>query len=363
LSNPQGIKGERMGYGIVTPPLNSVLPNLTIAALLSVVITIFVTPIFNRFFVAIGVAGTDIMKRERLPVADMGGPGVIVGFLSGVFAYIAFAIFMRQEIDELINILASISTILIISLIGLFDVLTSLLKQREGQGIFERMKRRGIPGWVYFFIPLPAAVPLAAVKAGVSSMALPFFGKIELGNLYPLVLIPLAVLCCSNATNFLAGFNGLEAGMGLVLHASLGIYALYRDRTAAALIAFTFAAALLAFLRYNWYPAKVFPGDLNYTIGAACVCVTVIGNMERFAILCFTPWVIEAFLKASSRFQAESFGVLQEDGTVKPSGEGNYSLTHLAMRLGDFNELQISSILIGFEVIICILSFMFVQYT
>ncbi|HUS78902.1 MAG TPA: hypothetical protein VM050_09605, partial [Patescibacteria group bacterium] len=160
-----------MGYGIVTPPLNSVLPNLTIAALLSVVITIFVTPIFNRFFVAIGVAGTDIMKRERLPVADMGGPGVIVGFLSGVFAYIAFAIFMRQEIDELINILASISTILIISLIGLFDVLTSLLKQREGQGIFERMKRRGIPGWVYFFIPLPAAVPLAAVKAGVSSMA------------------------------------------------------------------------------------------------------------------------------------------------------------------------------------------------
>jgi hypothetical protein len=183
--------------------------------------------------------------------------------------------------------------------------------------MFERMKRRGIPGWLYFLIPLPAAVPLMAVNAGISHMTLPLFGRIELGLLYPLALIPLALLCCSNATNFLAGFNGLETGMGLVLHLSLGFYAALKGKHEAALIALTFAAALAAFLRFNWQPAKVFPGDLNYTIGAAAVCVTVVGNMERFAILCFTPWIFEAFLKARSKFQAESYGVLQEARAVQ----------------------------------------------
>jgi UDP-N-acetylglucosamine--dolichyl-phosphate N-acetylglucosaminephosphotransferase len=311
---------------------------------------------------ATGITGRDIMKKERTVVADMGGPGAMLGFLTGIFFFVGVEVFLFNGFSELIDILACISTVLIITLIGIFDVLTSLMKRKEGEGIFERMKRRGIPGWVYFLIPLPAAVPLMAVNAGVSHMSLPLIGRVELGLIYPLIVIPLALLCCTNATNFLAGFNGLEAGMGFILHLSLGIFALIHGKQAAAAIAFTFALALLAFLRYNWYPAKVFPGDLNYTIGAVCVCVAVIGNMERFAVLCFTPWVIEAILKAISRFEAESFGVLTGDGTVKPLEKGVNSLTHLVMNLGDFKELQVSLILIVFELIVCIASFIYVLY-
>jgi len=335
---------------------------LTSAAFLSFVFTYLLMPYFIQFFRATGIVGRDIMKKGSPTVADMGGPGVIAGFLTGVFFYIAMAIFLFGEIPELTELLASISTVLIITLIGIFDVLTTLMKQQEGSGVFERMKRKGIPGWIYYFIPLPAAVPLAAVNAGVKSMALPFIGRVELGSFYPLVLIPLAVLCCTNATNFLAGFNGLEAGMGAVLHFSLGVFAVMNGRNAAALIAFTFATALLAFLKYNWYPASVFPGDLNYTIGAVCVCVAVVGNMERFAILCFTPWILEAILKALSGFKAESFGVLKENGTVKPQTNFINSLTHLAMSLGNFKEYQVSSMLITVEVFVCAVSFLFVSY-
>jgi UDP-N-acetylglucosamine--dolichyl-phosphate N-acetylglucosaminephosphotransferase len=342
--------------------LDEVYISIAIAALISFTFTYLLVPYFNRFCIASGIVGRDIMKRDRKPVADMGGPGVISGFLIGVFFYIGMRIFMFKEVPDLIYLLASISTILIITLIGIFDVLTSLMMQREGTGLFERMKRKGIPNWVYYLVPLPAAVPLAAIKAGVSTMVLPLIGEVEFGLTYPLVLIPLAVLCCSNATNFYAGFNGLEAGMGFVLHASLGFFAIINDRPAAALIAFTFAASLIAFLRYNWYPAEVFPGDINYTIGAACVCVAVIGNMERFAILCFTPWVIEALLKATSKFQAENYGVLQEDGTVKPLKKGIYSLTHLAMNLGRFKEYEVSLILISFEVIICLATILFIRF-
>jgi len=323
----------------------------------SFAVSYVIIPYFNRYMHSAGIVGRDIMKAEETEVADMGGPGVVVGFLMGVFFFIGLEIFVPPRLSGIIYILASLNTILMITLIGIFDTLTALIKRREGEGFFEQYKKVGIPRWLYFFIPLPAAVPLAAVNAGVSHMTLPFIGRVELGLAYPLLLVPLAVLCCSNATNFLAGFNGLEAGMGLVLHLSLGTYAYMHGQYNAAMIALCFAAALLAFLRYNWYPAKVFPGDLNYTIGAVCACVAVIGNMEKFAILCFAPYAVEAVLKGLSGFEAESYGLLQPDDTVKPQGDRVRGLTHLAMRIGDFTEPQVTLILIGLEAVSCVVAF------
>jgi len=342
--------------------MNSTPISLLGAITLSFAVSYLAIPYFNRFMQAAGIVGTDIMKKEKKPVADMGGPGVISGFILGVFFFIGLESFTPQGLSGLAYILAALCTVLIITLIGIFDTLTALFKRREGRGEFERYKKIGIPRWLYFLIPIPAAVPLAAVNAGVRKLSLPFIGRVDFGVLYPLVLIPLAILCCSNATNFLAGFNGLEAGVGAVLHISIGIYAYQHDQLNAAMVALCFGFALLAFLRYNWYPAKVFPGDLNYTIGAVYASVTVIGNMEKFAILCFTPYIIEALLKAVSKFEAESYGIMQPDGTVKPRDGKIRGLTHLVMSLGDFNEKQVTLILIGFEILVCALSFIVIGY-
>ena len=341
--------------------MNSVPYSLLVAVSLSFAVTYGLVPVFNGFMKSIGVVGSDIMKEDKKPVADMGGPGVVTGFLLGVFFYIGIEILIPPRLNGLVYILATLSTVLIITLIGVFDTLTALSKEREGEGEFEQFKKIGIPRWLYFFIPLPAAVPLMAVNAGVNHMVIPFIGTVEFGLWYPLFLVPVAVLCCSNATNFLAGFNGLEAGMGFVIHLAIGLYAYQQGEFNAAMIALTFAFALLGFLRYNWYPAKVFPGDLNYTIGAVYSSVAIIGNMEKFAILCFMPYIVEAFLKAASRFEAESYGVLQPDGTVKPREDKIRGMTHLVMRMGDFTEPQVTTILIGIQVVVAALSFVLVK--
>jgi UDP-N-acetylglucosamine--dolichyl-phosphate N-acetylglucosaminephosphotransferase len=341
--------------------MNSVPYSLLVAVSLSFAVTYGLVPVFNGFMKSIGVVGSDIMKEDKKPVADMGGPGVVTGFLLGVFFYIGIEILILPRLNGLVYILATLSTVLIITLIGVFDTLTALSKEREGAGEFEQFKKIGISRWLYFYIPLPAAVPLMAVNAGVDHMSIPFIGRVEFGLLYPLLLVPVAVLCCSNATNFLAGFNGLEAGMGFVIHIAIGLYAYQQGEFNAAMIALTFAFALLGFLRYNWYPAKVFPGDLNYTIGAVYSSVAIIGNMEKFAILCFMPYIVEAFLKAASRFEAESYGVLQPDGTVKPREDKIRGMTHLVMSMGDFTEPQVTTILIGIQVVVAALSFVLVK--
>lgn len=331
------------------------------AASLSFAMAYIAVPLFNQYMHNIGIVGFDIMKKEKKPVADMGGPGVITGFLSGLFFFIGVELFVTEKLADLNYILAAISTVLIITLIGIFDTLTALSKKREGEGEFEQYKKVGIPRWLYFFIPLPAAVPLAAVKAGVTKLTIPFIGRMDFGVMYPLILVPIAVLACSNATNFLAGFNGLEPGMGAVLHLAIGLYAFRQGQFSAAMIAFCFASALIAFFRYNWYPAVVFPGDLNYTIGAVYASIVVIGNMEKFGIMCFTLYIIEAFLKAASTFEAESYGVLQPDGTVKPREDKTRGLTHFVMKLGNFTEPQVTTILIGFQMVVAVLSFLLID--
>ncbi len=46
--------------------------------------------------------------------------------------------------------------------------------------------------------------------------------------------------------------------------------------------------ALLAFLWFNWYPAKVFPGDtLTYSVGALVACIAILGDMEKIAVILF----------------------------------------------------------------------------
>jgi UDP-N-acetylmuramyl pentapeptide phosphotransferase/UDP-N-acetylglucosamine-1-phosphate transferase len=109
--------------------MNGVLISLLGATTISFVTTYLIVPYFNKYMHATGIVGTDIMKRDKNPVADMGGPGVVSGFLLGVFFYIGFEIFIPPRLTGLVYILASLCTVLIITLIGIFDTLTALVKK------------------------------------------------------------------------------------------------------------------------------------------------------------------------------------------------------------------------------------------
>ncbi len=82
-------------------------------------------------------------------------------------------------------------------------------------------------------------------------MGLPFLGRVDLGSLYTLVLIPLAVTGVANGVNMLAGFNGLETGMGIIALGSLAIIAYSIGAATSFLILVAALGALIAFLYYN----------------------------------------------------------------------------------------------------------------
>jgi UDP-N-acetylglucosamine--dolichyl-phosphate N-acetylglucosaminephosphotransferase len=250
------------------------------------------------------------------------------------------------------HILAAALTITTITMIAMIDDLTGLMKRQV-------LKRVGLKQKHKFLLPLPAAIPLMAVNAGVSTISLPFFGTIDAGVLYSLLLVPLGIFGAANATNMLAGLNGLEASMGFVALFSLGLFSLINNQIDAAVLAFSFAGALIGFLYFNRYPARIMPGDsLTYAIGATIASVAVVGNIERFALVIFLPWFVEFSLKARTKFKGESFGKLQKDGSLMPINNRIESLTHIPMVLFKANEKKVVLSLVLAEALICLIAFL-----
>ncbi len=338
---------------------------MALAVIVSFAAALFITPKFIRFLEAAGITGKDIQKRERPTIAEMGGPAVLTGFLAGIFFYIWVKVFLYGEVQNLVELFAGITTILIITIIGMFDDLSSLTRSAGRIDKFGNMKRIGLKQWQKPLLTLPAAIPLMAIMAGDTSIAVPLLGSINVGILYPLLIVPIAIVGASNATNILAGMNGLEAGLGIVLLSTLGAYAYLHESVAAAMIAFTFATALLAFLLYNKYPARIMPGDsMTYAIGSVVAVVAIIGNMEKFALYVFILWFVELALKIRSRIElghtAESFGVLQPNGTLKAPYPKIYSLTHAVMKIRPMKEWQVVMALVGLQVLISMTVFLLI---
>ena len=150
--------------------------------------------------------------------------------------------------------------------------------------------------------------------------------------------------------NMLAGFNGVELGMGTVAFLSLTIIALSLGELTAAVVLLAALGATLAGLYYNWYPAKVFIGDVGtLTVGAIVASAVILGNFEMAGVVLVIPHLLDLGLKAANGFP-KTFGVYR-DGKLhcpKPRPAG---LGQLIMKLsGGISERNLTLILIALEV-------------
>ncbi|MFA6888969.1 MAG: glycosyl transferase family 4, partial [Candidatus Woesearchaeota archaeon] len=179
-----------------------------------------------------------------------------------------------------------------------------------------------------FFISLPIAV----INAGHSTMNFPVLGAIDFGLWYPLVFIPVAIIGTSNGFNMIAGYNGLEAGMGIIILSVLTVMTYLTGNTYVALIGACMIAALTAFYFYNKYPAKIFPGDtLTYSVGALIAIIAILGNVEKYAVIIFIPYFIELILKLRGNLVKESFAKVREDGSLENQYEKWYGIEHIVI--------------------------------
>ncbi|MFH1239728.1 MAG: glycosyltransferase 4 family protein [Candidatus Diapherotrites archaeon] len=290
-----------------------------------------------------GLVGKDMNKLRNPEIPELGGVGVLFGFIMAMMAAIFIFHYLETLNFDLQIILAGFCTILIIGFLGLVDDLIGW--------------KHGVKQWQHALIPLFAALPLMALKVGTATMIFPFVGAVTFGIWYSLIIVPIGVTGASNAFNMLAGFNGLEAGQGILIGTTFLAIALMTGSVEVVVIMTALLGALIAFLRFNWFPAKIFGGDtLTLPIGASFAVAAIVGNMEKIAVLLFAIYFIELLLKAKTKFKAECFGIPQKDGTLKADPKGG-SITHVIMKMGKFKEQHVTLIILGMQTCLCILTF------
>ncbi len=324
------------------------------AFIISLISSLIITKSIIPFFKRNNIIALDLHKKGKPKVANSGGIPVFFSFMFGLMFFIAVQTFIFKITTQLVYLFAAILTIFLIVIIGFFDDL-NVRDVLEGK----REIRKGLKQWQKPLLTLPAAIPLMVVKAGYTSMSIPFIGVVNFGIVYPLILVPLGVVFSANAINLLGGFNGSEAGMGTVYFLGLGIFALTHDLILPAVIFLSMAGALLGFLKYNWYPAKILSGDsIQYVMGAALASGIIIGNMEKAGIFMMIPFIIEFFLKLRSRFKASCLGKLRPDGKLDPPyGKKIYSWTHVIMNIKPMTEKQVTKTLIFIQIVFACLLF------
>jgi len=299
----------------------------------------------------VGLLWEDMNKFNKPKnVASSGGIVVVMAFVLGVLFYVAIRQFIFKDIDGIsLQIFGLLSVILILAIVGLTD---DLLGWKHG----------GLSAKFRIFLAIAASIPLIVINAGVHEIMLPFFGIIELGIIYPLILIPIGITGATTTYNMLAGLNGLEAGQGIIIISFLSFIAYITGSSWISLIGLCMVMSLLVFYYYNKCPASVFPGDiLTYSIGALIACMAILGNFEKIAVFVFIPYILETGLKLRGGLKKQSFLIPQKDGSLELPYTKIYGLTHLSLLiLKKFKkkvyETDVVYLIFAFQIILCLIA-------
>lgn len=305
--------------------------------LFSIFIAFFVvcllTPWFIKYLTKIGLVVKDQHKEGKPLIPISGGLPVLTGIFFGIMFAIFVQTFYYHSADRLIDLLAFATSLFAITFVGFFDDLLIRKDKEESSGLKQ---------WQKPLLTAIAAVPLMVINAGETIIGVPLFGAVDVGLLYPLLLIPIGVVGASNMVNMLAGYNGLEAGLGIIYLSNLSVYAYVHGSEVAALIGLITSTALFAFLFFNWCPAKIFPGDsLTYLLGGVLASMAIIGNIEMAALIVSIPFFVECILKLRGRLKKQGYGMYYKDGKIKSLHDKVYSIPQFFSITGKFTERQV----------------------
>ena len=269
------------------------------------------------------------LKKSGTPT--MGGVVILAAFLIGavIFAFAYPQLFHIMLITVLFGI------------IGLLDDVLKIVKhQSEGLKAWQKMLLQIIVT-IVFILYIALASPNGTV------LLVPFVGAVDFGFwFYPLAFI--AILGTVNGANFTDGLDGLASTVTIIITVFLTAAAIVLKQNVS-LAGFAMIGALMAFLIFNAYPAKIFMGDTGslalggFVCGMACML-----QMPIFLI-------IIAFV-----YLAEILSVILQVGYFKLThGKRIFKMTpiHHHFELSGWSEVRVVALFTIASVLLGVLAF------
>lgn len=227
--------------------------------LAALVVTFLLTPLVRRLAVRIGaVDHPDARKVHHGLVPRLGGLAIYAGFLVSIAATVGF------EDMELLGLCIG-ATFLII--VGVLDDRYSLPPKVKLLGQI-----------------IAAAIFVVIFGVRIDWIQLPVVGFFYIPAFISIPLTIFWIIGFVNTVNLIDGLDGLAAGIALIASTTIAFLSFQMGQwvCAAAMVAMTGAA--LAFLQYNFNPARIFMGDTgSMFLGYVIAAVSVMGSMKTAA--------------------------------------------------------------------------------
>jgi UDP-N-acetylmuramyl pentapeptide phosphotransferase/UDP-N-acetylglucosamine-1-phosphate transferase len=178
-------------------------------------------------------------KVHKVPISRLGGLGIVLGTLSSAPLW-----FLKGDPSMLIHLLGGM---LILIIIGVIDDI------------------RELPPKIKFLGQIVAALLLAHAGLLIDNL-FGVFGIEHLPIVVQYILTVFIVTGIINAFNLIDGIDGLAGGLALIDMVRFFVFFFVADEIGTALIAASVGGGLLAFLKYNYHPARIFMGDTGSMI-------------------------------------------------------------------------------------------------
>lgn len=254
--------------------------------LLSFFITVVLSPIFIpllrrlRFGQSIREEGpASHQKKSGTPT--MGGVIILLSII------VTTIIMTSKYTDLTINTYLLLFVTIGFGLLGFLDDFIKIGMKRN-LGLTSRQKLLGqiVISLVFYFI--------FKQNDFSTAVTIPFFDySIELGFFYALLIV-FWLVGFSNAVNLTDGLDGLVSGTAAIAFGALAVLAWNQSAIDISIFAVAVVGAVLGFLVFNAYPAKVFMGDTgSLALGGAIAGIAILTKLEIILIIIGGVFVIE----------------------------------------------------------------------
>lgn len=194
----------------------------------------------------------DSRKLHKRKIPTIGG---IILFAATIFSFSLW--FPCEQINDLLKLRLYtsefkylVATILMLFFVGVKDDIigTAAIKKLIANIL------------VALILVLMADIRLTSLHGIFGILEIPYWASVFLSLFTYIVII--------NSFNLIDGVDGLAAGIGLIVALSFGFWFLLAGDVVMAALAFALAGSLMAFLLFNFSPARIFMGDSgSLTIG------------------------------------------------------------------------------------------------
>lgn len=213
-------------------------------------------------------------KIHSSTTPSMGGIPVLMGA--------ALALLMSLPLQQWIMMKYFFISVILMFLIGLRDDVLALTPRQK---LFSQF----LPVFVLVFLENTQLNSFYEFNGG---------GPIPAGVAY--LLSVLTVVIISNAYNLIDGIDGLAGTVGALALVFFGGWYFLADQPFLSLVALSFAAALLAFLLFNWQPSSIFMGDTGaLTIGLILSYFAIRFINDNYALPAGHPVKFEASISTA----------------------------------------------------------------